>query len=331
MMETSGSAYDSLMNRLQIGRWSVDPSDGTRTSDTGVVHLEPRVMAVLVFLVERRGVLVTHADLLQGVWADAHVAPGALARAISILRRVLGDDAKNPTYIETVPKRGYRFLLAKAEAAEDAPDDALPEAAAEPTRPARHSRLVLAAAVLVALVCAGDVDWQTLVLAAPERLAPRGISNRNRTENENSIAYYSRAVAIAPQSSEAAAGLATAYAFRADYLPDGRRWSGTAIELATKATTLDSTSSSAFKALGTAYWKARLHARAIGAYRRALELYPDDHRTASNLGVVLKESGRIAESLPLFERRIAAVSEDPLGYVNLAQGLVLVGFQHEGL
>src|SRR5262245_45385161 len=110
-METSGSAYDSLMTSLQIGRWSVEPSDGTLSSGTEIVHLEPRVMAVLLFLVERRGRLVTHAELLRGVWPDAHVAPGALARAISILRRVLGDDAKNPSYIQTVPKRGYRFVM----------------------------------------------------------------------------------------------------------------------------------------------------------------------------------------------------------------------------
>jgi len=254
------------MNAVQIGRWSVDPSDGTLTSGDDVVRLEPRVMAVLMFLVERRGTLVSHAELLQGVWPDAHVAPGALARAISILRRVLSDDARNPTYIETVPKRGYRFLV-PGPAPADAP--AL-TATAGPARSTRRSRLVLAAAALLALVCAGDVDWQALGVASPEHLAPRGISNRGRTENENSIAYYTRAVAIAPQSSEAAAGLATAYAFRADYLPDARRWTTTAIELATRATTLDPGSSSAFKALGTACWKAGQTARAIAAYRRTL-------------------------------------------------------------
>jgi len=317
------------MNPLQIGRWSVDPADGTLRSPSEVVHLEPRVMAVLVFLVERRGRLVTHADLLNGVWRDAHVAPGAMARAISILRRVLGDDARNPTYIETVPKRGYRFVCP------DAPlEPAAPASADEPTSAHRTRgwpRGLGAAAVLLAVLSVGDGDWPARGLAAPERLAPPTISNRGRTGNENSVAYYTRAVAIEPKSSEAAAGLATAYAFRADYLPDGQRWTATAIDLATRATTLDPTSSSAFKALGTAYLKAGQHSRAIAAYRRTLELFPGDDRTENNLGVALMETGRIAESLPLFEHRIARAPEDVLGYLNLADGLVRVGFPAEGL
>src|SRR5262249_14782003 len=98
------------MDRIVIGQWTLDPSDGTIASDGRVARLEPRVMAVLLFLVERQGTVVTHDDLLRGVWHDTHVAPGALARSISILRRALGDDAREPTYIETVPKRGYRFV-----------------------------------------------------------------------------------------------------------------------------------------------------------------------------------------------------------------------------
>src|SRR5262249_31341789 len=78
VMKPSGNPYDSLMSTVQIGRWTANPSDGTLTSATGIVRLEPKVMAVLMFLVERRGALVTHAELLDGVWPDAHVAPGAL-------------------------------------------------------------------------------------------------------------------------------------------------------------------------------------------------------------------------------------------------------------
>src|SRR5262249_38109668 len=134
-------------------------------------------------------------------------------------------------------------------------------------------RALFAAALALAAVSASDGPWRGLESPAPEHLAPRSLTNRSRAGNENSVAYYTRAVAIDPQSSEATAALATAYAFRADYLPDWQRWTAKAIDLATRATALDPGSSSAFKALGTAYVKAGHYERAIAAYRRSLELY----------------------------------------------------------
>ncbi|HEU5256948.1 MAG TPA: winged helix-turn-helix domain-containing protein [Vicinamibacterales bacterium] len=74
------------------------------------VDLEPKVFDVLRFLIERRDRLVTKDELLENVWPGTFVAPNALTRAVAQLRKALGDDADRPRYIETIAKRGYRFI-----------------------------------------------------------------------------------------------------------------------------------------------------------------------------------------------------------------------------
>ena len=76
------------------------------------VPLMPKPFAVLKYLVEHAGRLVTQDELLDAVWADTHVQPEVLRRYILEIRRVLGDQAAKPRFIETLPKRGYRFIAA---------------------------------------------------------------------------------------------------------------------------------------------------------------------------------------------------------------------------
>jgi DNA-binding winged helix-turn-helix (wHTH) protein len=76
------------------------------------IVLKPKVFAVLRYLVEHAGRLVTQDELLDAVWPDTHVQPEVLKRHIFDIRGVLGDDPKNPIYIETLPRRGYQFIAA---------------------------------------------------------------------------------------------------------------------------------------------------------------------------------------------------------------------------
>ena len=73
------------------------------------VPLTPKAVDVLVALVERPGRLVSREELLQEVWRDTFVEEANLSYNIFTLRKALGDTADSPTYIETIPKRGYRF------------------------------------------------------------------------------------------------------------------------------------------------------------------------------------------------------------------------------
>ena len=73
------------------------------------MNLRPRVMDVLVYLARRQGELVSARELVDELWPRV-VGDENAKVTIAKLRKVLGDDSKNPIYIETVPKRGYRFI-----------------------------------------------------------------------------------------------------------------------------------------------------------------------------------------------------------------------------
>ncbi|MEN3331201.1 MAG: eukaryotic-like serine/threonine-protein kinase [Blastocatellia bacterium] len=72
--------------------------------------LEPRVFDLLIYLIENRGRVLEKQELFEQVWKQAFVTDNALTRAVKEIRRALGDDASAPRYIETIPKRGYRFI-----------------------------------------------------------------------------------------------------------------------------------------------------------------------------------------------------------------------------
>src|ERR1700722_10313529 len=90
-----------------------------RRGDTGQeerVLLTPKAFAVLDHLVEHAGRLVTHKELLEAVWPDTVVEPQAVKRCVVAVRSALGDRPKNSLFIETIPKRGYRFIAPVSEA-----------------------------------------------------------------------------------------------------------------------------------------------------------------------------------------------------------------------
>ena len=90
--------------------FSLDLANERLLCDGEVVALTPKAFAVLRRLVEESGQLVTKADLLRAGWADTHVTDGVLKVSILEIRRALGDDPVTPRFIETVPRRGYRFI-----------------------------------------------------------------------------------------------------------------------------------------------------------------------------------------------------------------------------
>jgi len=95
---------------FHLGRWRVAPSLNRLEADDTTVHLEPKVMQVLVRLAQQPGQVVSRDQLLAAVWADTFVTDDVLKRSISELRKALGDDARQPVYIETISKGGYRLI-----------------------------------------------------------------------------------------------------------------------------------------------------------------------------------------------------------------------------
>ena len=96
--------------RVRFDTFDLDEADARLRKDGAPVALAPKAFAVLCTLVRQPGVLVTKNDLLDAVWGHQHVSESVLKTIISELRAALADDAKQPRYIETASRRGYRFI-----------------------------------------------------------------------------------------------------------------------------------------------------------------------------------------------------------------------------
>ena len=95
---------------FRVGDWTVQPDLDRLERDGHVIRLRPKSMLVLVELAARPGAVVTRDDLQRRVWADVHVSEENLSHCIAEIRGALGDDAKEPTYVETVARHGYRLI-----------------------------------------------------------------------------------------------------------------------------------------------------------------------------------------------------------------------------
>lgn len=97
---------------LRIGDWCVNPASGQISRDGETTRLDARTMRLLVCLAEHPGGVVSIDDLLNYAWAGVTVTPDSVYQGVATLRRLLGDDTKQPAYIATVPRLGYRMVAA---------------------------------------------------------------------------------------------------------------------------------------------------------------------------------------------------------------------------
>jgi Tol biopolymer transport system component/DNA-binding winged helix-turn-helix (wHTH) protein len=131
---------------IDFGRMTVKRSGA-------IIAIEPKVFDLLRFLIANRERVVTKEELLDALWRETFVAPNALTRAVAQLRKALGDDADEPRYIETVAKRGYRFIAPVVIEAGAGPE-VVPAAVSTSPR-WRPSGMVLIAVAVVAILGIG--------------------------------------------------------------------------------------------------------------------------------------------------------------------------------
>jgi len=138
---------------LLIGDWRVDPSSGEITRDGHSIRLELRAMRLLMCLANRAGQVVSIDELLTEVWPGIAVSQDSVYQAVTSLRRQLGDDAKQPAYIATVPRLGYR-MVAKVRPWTDQPEDSsdAPQPLRSPQTQVRLSWLAAPAIFLLAVL-----------------------------------------------------------------------------------------------------------------------------------------------------------------------------------
>lgn len=139
----------------RIGDWRVDVARNELRRGEEVVRLEPRVTEVLAYLIERPGEVVGREELLSAVWPGVVVGDDALTQAVIKLRKAFGDDAHNPTYIETISKRGYRLIAPVEGVASTSPGAGTVTWAPSPAPAHGPKRVALAIAVAGLLVLGG--------------------------------------------------------------------------------------------------------------------------------------------------------------------------------
>jgi DNA-binding winged helix-turn-helix (wHTH) protein/tetratricopeptide (TPR) repeat protein len=135
--------------------FEVDDREFRLSANGATMQVEPKVLRLLLYLIQNRNRLVRKQELLDRVWPDAMVTENALTRVVGLLRKALNDDSHVPRFIETVPTAGYRFI-AKVTAVEHnpviaplAPIETTPATATSATRFRASRRWTFAAAILL--------------------------------------------------------------------------------------------------------------------------------------------------------------------------------------
>jgi len=111
--------------RFTLGDWLVDPRSCQVSRGDTIVKLRPQLADLLVCLGRCAGEIVLKDEILAEVWPEQYIAESGLSRCVAELRQILGDDAKQPHYIETITKRGYRLVAPVVWLAREEPDGAV--------------------------------------------------------------------------------------------------------------------------------------------------------------------------------------------------------------
>lgn len=185
----------------EFGPFLLTPAEKRLVRDGKAVPLTPKAYDTLVLLVRNQGRLVGKDELLRTLWPHSIVEEVALAHNVSQLRKVLGDPVEEPKFIETVPKRGYRFIAAVRERAE--PQDAPPTEstgngdkpmAARPARWPRRTIPAVLAALLVLAASAGVYLYlsstQTRVSAAVPAIHSLAVLPFQNLSGDKEQAYF---------------------------------------------------------------------------------------------------------------------------------------------
>ncbi len=317
---------------IRLGPWTALRMTGRLERPGEARDVEPKVMDLLFLLAEQRGEVVTKARLLEALWPGVTVGDDVLSRAVFKLRKALDDNPRQPRYIETIPKRGYRLLAGEPDLASAAP--------AKSRWPGRRMAIALVAGSL--MLGTGGLGAVLLGRPAPatiggvraseaERLTRRADDlyfQFTRRDNEAAIVLYERAVAADPEAVAPRAGLANALvqqviryiapaperttlgqaiAVGVPTTADGRARLARARTLAEGAVRDAPGDPAALKALGFVRSAQGDLAGAEAVYREALARDPDAWGVLINLGDIADLRGDRASAIGHLEQAYGAM------------------------
>lgn len=330
------------MHLYEFGAFRLDATERLLLREGEAVQLTPKAFELLLALVKQPGHLLEKETLLKTVWPDTIVGENNLADNISRLRKALGEGEHGQKFIETVPKRGYRFRadvkrldgenVALVVPVAPPPHVAVKlPAAPQPDQAAASLRLrqrpeviIIACAFVVLTLISAALYWRSRRESAEvELLKFKGefyITRWTEDEIRKGIVYYQRAVALAPDSVSAYEGLATAWVFLSDLYASPREAMPEAEAANANALQRDEAFVPARVGLGLIKLQYKWDwAGAEREFQRAIQLAPEDHPAHQLYGWYLISVGRFAEAQAEMKRVAEADSLD--GYNLWSLGL----------
>ncbi len=187
-MRPEAAPVEKPIGPFRLGDWEVRPHHNELVSAQETRHIEPKAMDLLVFMASNAPEVMSKDAIIDFVWEGRFISEGTLTNTIAELRRALGDDARHPRYIETIPKRGYCLVAAVENVSSSTADDA--------QAPPRRRKAILAIAVAGVLLAVAVV--MTFVLQArnpsldPDLILVGPFVNRTGDQSFDAIALLAR-------------------------------------------------------------------------------------------------------------------------------------------
>jgi tetratricopeptide (TPR) repeat protein len=279
--------------------------------------MEPKISELLNILLNTNGQVLSRDHLINALWPDVIVSEDTLARTVSRLRAELGDSASKPTYIETIPKRGYRFLVK-------------PEPDKE--RRLEHQKSnanTLASITLGFVLVVALIAWLTTLTSnddgAVDELLTRADSLYmlfDKQSNEAALALYENVLEIDAENALARAGVANALVQRVV------RWPSTPFAIEQSGVSL--TTALASGQLQTPEATSMLE-RARLVAEKAVRLAPNDVQALKSLGFVYSAEGRIDRAIEQYQRAVNIDQNAWRSLINLGELYELNGQQRQAL
>ncbi|WP_395374014.1 winged helix-turn-helix domain-containing protein [Marinicella sp. W31] len=312
---------------LVIDQWLADRKANTLSAGSVTKKIEPKTMDLLFLLLSKPGQVLSKDEIMRAIWSDTVVGEDTLARAVSMLRKAFEDNAKQPRYIQTIPKRGYRFLKSPRAVTHQKHN----------THPIYWLLGAAAAIVIVLLWPKGELPIENTSNQQAERLtqlADDFYYQFKRADNEAAINLYERVIADAPNYAPSQSGLANALVQKVlrwpnpintpdinhkklidaiqqgrNKTPQAKQYLSRAQALAERASRLAPDDPYSYRALGLVYAVQEDYTAAKDAYQKALALDPQSWEVLVNMSDLLQIEGNDLEALNHLEKAHEAMKQ----------------------
>lgn len=303
---------------FSLGDWQIFPDRNVIVSGDNRQSLEPKVMELLLLLVDADSQVLSRADIEEEIWGQIIVGEDTVARLISKLRRALGDTAQASEYIETISKRGYRLMHSPHQIDSNIP--------ASSPKPQNKPLWIGAGLAIIGLFMATFFVLPNLKSnhsGHPELARADDLyMNFTYTDNETAIKLYEKVLAAESDNADAQSGLANALVQRVIRWPDGKADTLSGTDSLSNALALDLHQ--------TEFGQMTLE-RAAGLAERSARLSPANPDVLKALGLTYAAQGRLEEAKIVYEKSIELDGMAWESMVNLGEIYQIKGDSSQAL